>query len=362
MRFYYYLFEQTYLLKSVKTSSTTTSLTFGHLDVFKKKLKHVAHCLCLPGVLYEMTTLHHAFDGNNLPALIAKIMKGVYAPIDGRFGRISFTLSFFDKNYFTSASSLSYSSDLKQLIACMLREQPAHRPELSAILALPFLQPHVHAYRALSDAYVPPPRPTPRPSPRLEPPSQPTSLTTSDTDSAFDAAFDAACGAAFGASAGTSASADAAVDAALDAAVRAAARCHRVSNPVFQPPQPPQPPPQRRQVNVRLVRPSPFRDVIAASASASASAVKATTATSATSSSPADSVFPAAPTAAIAAGHSPKPRFAPAHARVSTGGNNGSGGGGGGRAGSSSPMAAEYEMRALLLLSCVFFLAVRHEV
>jgi NIMA (never in mitosis gene a)-related kinase len=36
-------------------------------------------------VLYELTTLRHAFDGGNMCALVLKILRGKYPPIDGSY-------------------------------------------------------------------------------------------------------------------------------------------------------------------------------------------------------------------------------------------------------------------------------------
>ena len=51
-------------------------------------------------VLYELTTLKHAFDGGNMCALILKILRGKYPPIDE-----------------------SYSKDLRHLVAQMLKPE-----------------------------------------------------------------------------------------------------------------------------------------------------------------------------------------------------------------------------------------------
>lgn len=93
--------------------------------------------------MYELATLRHAFDGNNLPALILKIIRGVYPPIAN-----------------------SYSDHLKELIASLLRENPDHRPDIVDILRLPFLGPHVSKHRSLIAAAAsstPPPLPPPLP-------------------------------------------------------------------------------------------------------------------------------------------------------------------------------------------------------
>jgi serine/threonine protein kinase len=96
-----------------------------------KKYNHKSDIWALGCILYELATLRHAFDGNNLPALILKIIRGIYPPVDDR-----------------------YSDDLKSLIASMLRENPDHRPELHEILELPFLQAIVQKHRAIIAAHV----------------------------------------------------------------------------------------------------------------------------------------------------------------------------------------------------------------
>ncbi len=96
-----------------------------------KKYNHKSDIWALGCVLYELTTLHHAFDGNNLPALILKIIRGVYPPVDAR-----------------------YSSDLADLISSLLRENPDARPEISDILELPFLTSYIATHRARVAQYV----------------------------------------------------------------------------------------------------------------------------------------------------------------------------------------------------------------
>lgn len=68
-------------------------------------------------VLYEMTTLKHAFNGKNLPALILKILRGIYPPIPDQ-----------------------YSDSLRDLISSMLQTDPDLRPSLEEILAMSFVQ------------------------------------------------------------------------------------------------------------------------------------------------------------------------------------------------------------------------------
>lgn len=68
-------------------------------------------------ILYELTTLNHAFDGNNMKALVQKILKGVYPPIHSGF-----------------------SSNLAKLISGMLQLDPQKRPNVVQIIELPFMR------------------------------------------------------------------------------------------------------------------------------------------------------------------------------------------------------------------------------
>ncbi|KAG5479888.1 hypothetical protein LSCM4_05896 [Leishmania orientalis] len=68
-------------------------------------------------VLYEMTTLNHAFDGSNMKALVQKILKGVYPPIHPM-----------------------YSNSLSRLISAMLQIDPHKRPNVSQVLDLSFIR------------------------------------------------------------------------------------------------------------------------------------------------------------------------------------------------------------------------------
>jgi hypothetical protein len=71
-------------------------------------------------VLYEMTTLNHAFDANSLNGLAGKIIKGRYPPIHQK-----------------------YSKYLRDLIASMLQTNPQQRPDLDQILHKSFIKKHV---------------------------------------------------------------------------------------------------------------------------------------------------------------------------------------------------------------------------
>ena len=58
-------------------------------------------------VLYELTTLSHAFDGKTLPALVLKILSGHFPPIPSH-----------------------YSPSLNNLIGAMLQLDPDARPTM----------------------------------------------------------------------------------------------------------------------------------------------------------------------------------------------------------------------------------------
>ncbi|EDQ91249.1 uncharacterized protein MONBRDRAFT_15013, partial [Monosiga brevicollis MX1] len=68
-------------------------------------------------VAYELLTLHRTFEGSNLPALVRKIMKGQFTPING-----------------------PYDPELKALVTSMLRHDPARRPSCRDMLEHPLLQ------------------------------------------------------------------------------------------------------------------------------------------------------------------------------------------------------------------------------
>ena len=68
-------------------------------------------------ILYEITTLNHAFDANNMKDLVLKILRGTYPPI-----------------------SQQYSEDLNSLIQDMLIKDPQKRPSIKRILEKDFLK------------------------------------------------------------------------------------------------------------------------------------------------------------------------------------------------------------------------------
>ncbi|KAM3851025.1 LOW QUALITY PROTEIN: serine/threonine-protein kinase Nek5 [Vipera latastei] len=74
-------------------------------------------------VLYELCTLKHPFEGNNLPQLIMKICRGHFIPV-----------------------SVKYSSDLRLLISQLFRTSPRDRPSINSILKKAFLETQIKNY------------------------------------------------------------------------------------------------------------------------------------------------------------------------------------------------------------------------
>ena len=68
-------------------------------------------------VLYEMSTLKHAFKAGSMKNLILKIIRGSYPPINSR-----------------------YSYDLRNLVTALLKRNPKERPSLDSILRKGFIQ------------------------------------------------------------------------------------------------------------------------------------------------------------------------------------------------------------------------------
>eukprot|EP01038_Epipyxis_sp_PR26KG_P004295 gene4295-6090_t len=90
-------------------------------EIFKNKpYGYKSDVWALGCVLYEMTTLNHAFDANSLNGLATKIVKGKYPPIHAK-----------------------YSRHLRELIGQMLLLNPQQRPDLDQILRKPFIKKHV---------------------------------------------------------------------------------------------------------------------------------------------------------------------------------------------------------------------------
>ncbi len=72
-------------------------------------------------ILYEMCALKRAFEAPTLPALVLKIMRGLYQPLPSHF-----------------------SPALKDLVSSMLELDPGRRPTLAAVMAHPWLAPHLY--------------------------------------------------------------------------------------------------------------------------------------------------------------------------------------------------------------------------
>eukprot|EP00668_Euglena_longa_P001627 GGOE01001921.1.p1 GENE.GGOE01001921.1~~GGOE01001921.1.p1 ORF type:complete len:887 (+),score=274.16 GGOE01001921.1:122-2782(+) len=83
-------------------------------------------------ILYELATLKHAFEGQNMKGLLQKIVRGNYPAV-----------------------SPSYSADLRTLIDSMLQRDPNDRPSVNAILRLPFVQARIQ--QICGSDPVPPP-------------------------------------------------------------------------------------------------------------------------------------------------------------------------------------------------------------
>ena len=90
-------------------------------EIFKNKpYSYKSDVWALGCVLYEMTTLNHAFDANSIGNLAQKIIKGRYPPISSK-----------------------YTKHLGDLIAQMLHVNPNNRPDLDQILRKPFIKKHI---------------------------------------------------------------------------------------------------------------------------------------------------------------------------------------------------------------------------
>lgn len=90
-------------------------------EIFKNKpYSYKSDVWALGCVLYELTTLNHAFDANSLNGLAQKIIKGRFSPINSK-----------------------YSRHLRTLINDMLMTNATQRPDLDQILKRPFIQKHI---------------------------------------------------------------------------------------------------------------------------------------------------------------------------------------------------------------------------
>ncbi|XP_074651096.1 serine/threonine-protein kinase Nek1-like isoform X2 [Tubulanus polymorphus] len=110
-------------------------------------------------VLYELTTLKHAFEAGNMKNLVLKIIRGSYPPVSPR-----------------------YSYDLRNLIAALFKRNPRDRPSVNSILRKNFIQKKIakfltetkrsdefshtvmHGQKVAKDLRALPARPLPKPA------------------------------------------------------------------------------------------------------------------------------------------------------------------------------------------------------
>jgi serine/threonine protein kinase len=90
-------------------------------EIFKNKpYNHKSDVWALGCILYELCTSKHAFDAKSLNGLASKIMRGTYQAIPR-----------------------CYSTHTRKLVTSMLSKSPHQRPDLSAILQMPFIKKRV---------------------------------------------------------------------------------------------------------------------------------------------------------------------------------------------------------------------------
>ena len=116
----------------------------------KQRYSTKADMWALGCVLYELTTLRHAFDAKDMQGLAMKIVRGKYPPIPS-----------------------SYAAELSQIVAALLHTTPAQRPSATALLQKPILQQALRssATGGISEIQsVPPAPPAPPPRQQQQPP------------------------------------------------------------------------------------------------------------------------------------------------------------------------------------------------
>ena len=94
-----------------------------------KAYDHKSDIWSLGCVLYELTTLKHAFDAGNMHALVLKIMRGKYTP-----------------------PPTIFSEELRGLIADMLNRDPSKRPNINEVLKRPVMQNRIRQFLSESVA------------------------------------------------------------------------------------------------------------------------------------------------------------------------------------------------------------------
>ncbi len=102
-------------------------------------------------ILYELCTLQHAFQADNINALMQKIVSVDYPPLVNS-SSTSYTTSELAANVSTSSSAAPtlsptkmlsppiYSSRLSNLIQLLLSKNPRDRPTVNEILNIPWLK------------------------------------------------------------------------------------------------------------------------------------------------------------------------------------------------------------------------------
>ncbi|RTG87838.1 NIMA-related kinase 1/4/5, partial [Schistosoma bovis] len=88
-----------------------------------KPYDHKSDIWALGCVLYEMTTLKHAFEAGNMKNLVLKIIRGTYPPVSSK-----------------------YSYEIRSLISQLFRRNPRDRPSINTILRKPFLSKRIYRY------------------------------------------------------------------------------------------------------------------------------------------------------------------------------------------------------------------------
>ena len=85
-----------------------------------QKYSYMSDVWSLGCVLYELCALQQAWTGNNLLAVVYKIVQAEQPPLHA-----------------------AYSDGLRQVVTSLLMKDPSQRPSLPSVLALPFLQAHI---------------------------------------------------------------------------------------------------------------------------------------------------------------------------------------------------------------------------